>query len=214
VQQPLKQQKNPPVLIYLHGYGADEKDLAGLLADVKDNFLTFSVRAPYTKDSGFSWFDVVFSKDNEINYEYAQVVNSRKLLLKFISQACLTYKADSTQIYLLGFSQGAIMAYEVALSAPDKIAGIIALSGRMVPETTKLNTDWKKASKLRIFIAHGKSDNVIRYSDSEKAYEFLKSKAVKDLTFKHYDMPHTISGVEVQDIESWLRKFSAQDKKK
>jgi len=214
IQSPAQQQKNAPILFYMHGYGANENDLAGLLVDTKDKFISISIRAPFKKDQGFSWFDVQFTKDNDLIYSYDQVQASRDLLLKFISEACHKYKADSTHVYLLGFSQGAIMAYEVALSSPDKIAGIMALSGRMLPETAKAERDWKKISHVKIFIAHGKSDNVIKYADSEKAYEFLRSKQIKDLIFKNYQMPHTISGIEVQDIESWLRKVSAQERKK
>src|SRR4051812_36919170 len=214
VQQPVQPKQNLPILFYLHGYGANENDLAGLLVDPKDKFITVSVRAPFKKDAGFSWFDVQFAQDHNLIYSYDQVEKSKAMLLEFISKVCRKYKADSTRVYVLGFSQGAIMAYELALSAPTKIAGIMALSGRMLPETAKAERDWKTVSQVKIFIAHGKSDDVIKYADSERAYEFLKSKQVKDLTFKYYQMPHTISGIEVADVESWLRKFSAQERKK
>lgn len=196
-----------PVLILLHGYGSNETDLLEMAKAFDPRFITFSLRAPFkTSNGGFSWYDVEFLKDNEMKYTYAQVKESRKHLISFISNACAAYHVDSTQVYVLGFSQGAIMAYELAVSAPKKVKGIISLSGRMLDETKTMATDWKQVSKVKIFIAHGHSDNVIKYTDSEKAFAFFKEKNVTDLTFKNYEMPHSISGSELNDIKAWLTK--------
>lgn len=98
------------------------------------------------------------------------------------------------------------MSYELAASEPSRIKGVIALSGRMMEETKQLKTDWDKVAKVKYFIAHGISDNTIKISEGEKASIFLKEKKATDVTFKVYEMPHSISGAELNDIKSWLTK--------
>ncbi|MDI1356539.1 MAG: dienelactone hydrolase family protein [bacterium] len=207
VSQPSTLNAKTPVLILLHGYGSNENDLLDMAQAFDPKFITFSIRAPFKAgNGGFSWYDVEFLQNNEMKYAYSQVKESKKLLLSFISKACAAYHADSTQVYVLGFSQGAIMAYEIAVSAPKKVKGIISLSGRMLEETRTVAADWKQVTQVKIFIAHGHSDNVIKFTDSEKAYAFFKEKKVADLTFKNYEMPHSISGSELNDIKVWLTK--------
>lgn len=214
VKRPSVLTAGTPVLIMLHGYGSNEHDLLDMAAALDERFITFSVRAPYkTNNGGFSWYDVEFLKDYEMKYDYAQVKESRKLLLSFISNACKAYHLDSTQVYVLGFSQGAIMAYELAIAGPKKVKGIISLSGKMLGETRTISTDWKQVQGVKIFIAHGHSDNVIKFTDSEKAYAFLKEKKIEDLTFRNYEMPHSISGSELVDIRDWLKKAVGPGKK-
>jgi phospholipase/carboxylesterase len=207
VNLPVSGTEHPPVLILLHGYGSNENDLLEMPKSFDKDFVTFSLRAPFkTANGGFSWYDVEFLHDGEIKYTYSQLKQSREKILGFISKACRAYKADSSRVYVLGFSQGAIVAYDLAISSPKKIRGIVSLSGRLADESKVLKTDWTQVAKLKIFIAHGRSDNVIRYADSEKAFAFFKEKKVLDLTFRNYEMPHSISGGELNDIRAWLSK--------
>jgi phospholipase/carboxylesterase len=131
---------------------------------------------------------------------------SKAKLLSFISNACRAYKADSTKVFLMGFSQGAIIAYDMALTNPNKIAGVMALSGRLLEETKSNKMDATAISKLKFYIAHGYSDNVIDIKEAEKANEFLKTKKVTNVQYKNYEMPHSICGDELNDIKKWLKK--------
>jgi phospholipase/carboxylesterase len=106
----------------------------------------------------------------------------------------------------MGFSQGSIMAYDLALAAPKKIKGVLALSGRMMVESKNLKTDWTKAVKTKYFIAHGNSDNVIKIAEADSVVKFFKLKKVSDVTFNNYEMSHTINGKELNDIKRWLKK--------
>jgi phospholipase/carboxylesterase len=202
-----KAKSNPPVIILLHGYGSNEADLFELSYGLDERFLTISVRAPFKgKEMGYAWYDLEFLPNKQVSCNYNQLKESRIKLLTFISKACKTYKADSTQVFLIGFSQGAIMAYDIALTNPKKINGIIALSGRLLEETKKNKLDNNAITKVRYFIAHGYSDNVIDIKEADKADEFLKSKNIKEVSYKNYEMPHSISGNELNDIKKWLKK--------
>lgn len=207
VNQPAQKSAKTPVLIMLHGYGANEEDLFEISKALDPRLITFSLRGAFAKDDGgYCWYGLNFNPNQEFTYDYKQALESKAKILSFISNACKTYKLDSTQVFLMGFSQGAIMSYELAASAPTKIKGVMALSGRMMEETRQLKTDWEKVTKVKYFIAHGISDNTIKISEGEKASLFLKEKKVTDVTFKVYEIPHSISGAELNDIKSWLTK--------
>ena len=194
VNLPGKISNKTPVLILLHGYGSNESDLFGLSAAIGPKFITFSLRAPNnTKDGGYCWYNLEFLSNGQFKYDYNKAKESAKKISSFISNACKVYQVDSTQVFLLGFSQGAIMSYELAFSNPKKIKGIMPLSGRLMKETKELKIDWANASKVKFFIGHGTSDNVINVEESEKVNSFLKENKVNDLTFKKYPIQHTIS---------------------
>ena len=212
VHEPAKKTAKTPVLILLHGYGSNEGDLFDLSKAVDPAFIVFSVRGPQPAGSGYAWYNLEFLADQQFRYDYKQAQQSRRQVLSFISKACAAYGVDSSQVFLMGFSQGAIMSYDMALAAPKKIKGVLALSGRMMEESKKLKTDWTKLAAVKFFIAHGYSDNVIKIADAEKAHEFLKSKKVTDLTYKAYEMPHVLNGKELNDIKVWLTKAISPEK--
>ena len=207
VNLPKKQAAKTPVLIMLHGYGSNEADLFDIAKALDGRFITFSLRAPNTiAENSFCWYALEPSPDGERKYNYSEARNSKAKIMSFISNACKAYKLDSTQVFIMGFSQGAIMAYDLAITSPKKIKGVLALSGRMMEESKALKTDALQLAKVKFYVAHGNSDNVIKIADAEKAVEFLKTKNVSDLAFKTYEMPHSINGKELNDIKAWLVK--------
>lgn len=196
-----------PVVILLHGYGSNETDLFELSTTIDERFLVFSIRAPFAgKEIGYSWYDLAFLPNKQTTCNYKQLIESKAKVLSFISNACKVYGADSTKVFLMGFSQGAILGYDIGLTTPKKIAGVMALSGKLLEETQNAKLDTKAIGKVNYFIAHGFSDNVIDVKEAEKANEFLKSKGIKDVVYKNYEMPHSLSGAEFNDIKKWLKK--------
>lgn len=196
-----------PVIILLHGYGSNEADLFDISNSLDERFITFSIRAPFKgKEIGYSWYDLEFLPDKNVSCNYGQLKESKAKVISFISHACKAYKADSTKVFLMGFSQGAIMAYDIALTNPKKIDAAIVLSGKLLEETKNTKLDLNNISKLKFFIAHGYSDNIIDIKEAEKAHEFMKLKNIKEVTYKNYEMPHSISGNELNDIKKWLVK--------
>jgi len=207
VNLPVKKTAKAPVLILLHGYGSNEADLLDIAKTMDPRFITFSLRAPQPlKEGGFCWYEIEFLPNQQFKYDYGQAKLSRAKILSFISSVCKAYNLDSTKVFLLGFSQGAIMAYDIALGFPGKIAGVLALSGRMMEESKLQKTDPSQLTKIKFFIAHGNSDNIIKIEEAEKANTFLKEKNVADITYRSYEMPHSVSGQELNDFRAWLTK--------
>lgn len=205
IQLPAKKTTRSPVIIMLHGYGSNETDLFDLAKSLDERFLTISLRAPFAaKDQGYCWYSLDYLADKQFKHDYSQLKESKAKIFSFISNVCKAYSADSTQVFLLGFSQGAIVSFDIAFSKPNKIKGVLALSGLLLEETKKIKTDAQKLAGIKFFIAHGNSDNVIDKNKAEEAVTFLKSKK-NNVTFKLYDMPHSINGKELNDIKAWLK---------
>jgi phospholipase/carboxylesterase len=206
VHKPSRINKHTPVLIVMHGYGANETDLFQFSKQVGKDFLIFSLQAPQTlKDGGYCWFDIDRSSGvKKCNYQQLEL--SRAKVISFISNACAAYKADSSQVFLLGFSQGGSMAYDIAIFEPQKIKGIVSLSGLFVEDSKNIKTDWDKVAKVKLFIGHGTSDNLIPFADAQKNVDFFKSKKIENLSFLNYPIGHSIHADEVKDVLDWLEK--------
>ncbi|MCE3229557.1 MAG: phospholipase/Carboxylesterase, partial [Bacteroidetes bacterium] len=212
VNLPAKKTAKTPVLIMLHGYGSNEEDLFDISKSLDQRFITFSIRAPFSaRDQGYCWYKIDMA-DGKKTHDYAQAKESRNKVLAFISAACKAYKLDSNQVFLMGFSQGAIMSCEIALSKPSKIKGVVALSGFLLDGTKQLKTDPLKMPKLKFFIGHGTQDNIIEFSKGQETAKFLTEKKA-GVTFKSYDIPHSINGKELNDLREWLASNLQKEKK-
>jgi phospholipase/carboxylesterase len=193
----------PPLLIQLHGVGSNERDLFSFADLLDPRFQVVSVRAPLVRGpDAFAWFEVQFLPNGfAINPE--QLRQSRDRLLEFIPAAVEAYGANPERVYLLGFSQGAIMSLTTLLSQPQPIAGIAALSGRLPPEAEPWIAPADQLAGAPIFMAHGTFDEVIPVSYAHGALEVLRTLPV-DLTYREYLMPHTIGPETLRDMLGWL----------
>jgi pimeloyl-ACP methyl ester carboxylesterase len=94
------------------------------------------------------------------------------LIAGFIDELILNYSIDAKAVSLLGFSQGAILSYAIALSHPEKISKVIALSGYLNEEIIEENYRNNDFSKLNIFASHGVVDQVIPVTWARKQHPF------------------------------------------
>src|SRR5690606_14087578 len=121
---------NAPVLIMLHGYGSDENDLFSFANELPEELFIISAKAPYTiMPYGNAWYAINFDAEKGTWSDNEQGKNSRELIAKFIDEVVAHSHVDKTNVSLLGFSQGAILSYATALTYPEKVKNIIALSG-------------------------------------------------------------------------------------
>ncbi len=205
VKLPPKPSKNPPLIILLHGYGSNEKDLFELKNFLPEEYIIVAARATYILGgASYQWF----SKEM-VNGKYSgnaeQMTNSRNKLVQFIDQLTSKYHADKERVYLIGFSQGAMMSYEVGLTNPNKLKGIGILSG-VLPESLKpLVSQDKSLAKLKIFVAHGTADKILLYDDGMKAANYLRTLGLQPDFHGYKDMGHTITNSVLSDLLSWIK---------
>jgi phospholipase/carboxylesterase len=199
----IKLDKNPLILL-LHGYGSNEEDLFSFATELPDEYYIISARAPYDLRYGsYAWYAINFDADENKFSDNEQARSSRDLIAKFIDELTRNYPIDSAKTSLLGFSQGAVLSYAVALSHPEKIQKVIALSGYL--SDTIFENDYLKndLSKLKIFASHGIADQVIPVDWARKTKPFLDKLGIAAV-YKEYPIGHGISPQIFTDFKNWL----------
>ena len=195
----------PPLLLLLHGYGANEDDLFSLAPYLDGRFMIVSARAPIMlQPMSYAWFNLGFTPQGiVVNPE--EVESSRRTIHKFIGEIVEAYDCDPKAVYLVGFSQGAMLSLAVALNYPGSAAGVVAMSGRVLPQALDQIPDKDALTGLPIFVAHGSRDMLIPIDQGRDARARLSELPV-ELTYREYDMGHEISYDSLKDITEWLKE--------
>jgi phospholipase/carboxylesterase len=203
VSQPKVEASTPPLLLLLHGVGSNEHDLFGLVPYLDKRFLIISARAPNTLGPGsYAWFEVDFTSQGMV-INPAQAEASRQTLIAFLKEAVKAYGVDPKRVYLMGFSQGAIMSASVALTRPELVAGVVLMSGRVLPEIQPLIASNEELTGLPFLVVHGTADMVLPISYGRASRQLLSSLPVK-LTYHEYRMGHEVSQESLADVTAWL----------
>ena len=174
----------PALLLLLHGLGDNEGGLLPLGCLAPGGAVVASLRAPLTAPfGGFRWFEG-YSSAPEPSALERTIGSSVDVLFDFVVAAPETLGTDPDRVYLLGFSQGATVAWAALLSRwprPGFIAGATVLSGRLMPELldpgTPLGARCAAPAQLDgvpLLVAHGSDDAVTPVAmgqDSREAFE-------------------------------------------
>lgn len=193
----------PPLLLLLHGVGSNEEDLMGLAPHLDGRFFVVSARAPIPLRPGaYAWYPVAFGPQGPVG-DPAAAEQSRQALLRFLPEVTSAYNLDPNRVYLLGFSQGAIMSLAVALTQPEVLAGVVLLSGRLYPEKLRERVDPTRIADLPIFVGHGTEDTVLPIHHGREIRQVLQNLPVR-LSYHEYPMSHEISPQTLQDIQNWF----------
>jgi phospholipase/carboxylesterase len=199
----IKLVKNP-LLLLLHGYGSNEEDLFSFASELPDNYFVVSARAPFDMQYGsYAWYAINFDADENKFSDVEQAKTSRDLVASFIAELIAEYPIDSQNVTLVGFSQGTILSYAIALSYPEKVQQIVAMSGYLNQEM--LVDDYLKnnLSNLKFFISHGTVDQVVPVEWGRKAKPFLNNLGIESV-YKEYPIGHGVSPQNFYDFKEWL----------
>ncbi len=206
VREPkIKLDKNP-LLLLLHGYGSNEQDLFSFATEIPEEYYIISARAPYDLSYGsYAWYAINFDADQNKFSDNEQARVSRDLIAKFIDELIVSFPIDYKNITLIGFSQGTILSYAVALSYPEKVQQVVALSGYINTEILDENYLKNSFDNLNFFTSHGTVDQVIPVDWGRKAKPFLEKLGIK-ITYKEYPIGHGVSPQNFYDFKNWLVK--------
>jgi phospholipase/carboxylesterase len=196
---------NRPLVIFLHGYGGNEEAMFALKDSLPSAYTYLSVRAPHAlAEGGFEWFDKTNS-DGEYDGDSDQVSSSQKLITDFIAAAIKKYRVSAYRVFLVGFSQGAMMSYYVALHHPQGIGGLAVLSGTMLPA---LRAEVKPGVPLglpAVFIAHGTIDTTLPIVLAVQAEQLLRPGSVTVQFHAYPGLGHAFNEAEISDLKRWLQ---------
>ena len=190
-----------PAIFLLHGMGSHEEDLPQLVQEFEDSHHIFSLRGPIEFDPGYAFFTME-EEGKPIRVIFDDVLT---YIQNFIYEAIEEYGLDKEGIYVLGFSQGAVLAQSLALTMGEMIRGIVALSG-YVPDFVKTEYRKRSVDHLNIFISHGDYDYIIPPQWGAESRDYFESQGA-NVAFKTYSDGHGVTPENRKDLIMFLRQF-------
>ena len=205
IRKPKIQLDKNPLLLLLHGYGSNEEDLFSFASELPDEYYVISARAPYDLQYGsYAWYAINFDADQNKFSDHNQAILSRDLVVKFIEELKVQFPIDSSDITLIGFSQGSILSYSIALSYPNIVQRVGALSGYLNLEINRDSYRDNDFQGLKIFSSHGTLDQVIPVEWARKTDPILNNLGINS-TYREYPIGHGISPQNFFDLKNWLQ---------
>ncbi|SDV46092.1 alpha/beta hydrolase [Chitinasiproducens palmae] len=199
-------------VIWLHGLGADGNDFVPLVDELQlppGAALRFvfpqAPSIPVTGNNGYvmpAWYDIYTFSAIGRRVDETGIINSRETVRQLIA-AEIARGVAAERIVVGGFSQGAAMAYVSGLTHPDRLAGIVALSGYIPAPQLVANEGSPANADVPLFIGHGGADNVVPLALGEQARSLMDN-GQRDVAWRVYPIAHTVSPEEIADLRKWF----------
>ena len=194
----------PPLLLLLHGVGSNERDRMGLAPWLDGRFFVVSTRAPITLGyEAHGWFRFEYTPNGPVLSDPREAESSYRLILRFMDELVEAYGVDPDRAYLVGFSQGTIMSLSVALTRPEKVAGVVAMSGRFPDAVRPQIAPPEELRGLPILLQHGIEDPVLPIHYGRAARGILDGLPIW-LDYHEYRMGHHVTQESLADVSAWL----------
>jgi thioredoxin len=200
------------VMLLVHGYGADERDLAGLLPylDPEGRFLTVLPRGPVAAPPGFAWYDIgAIGGGHSADATFA---SSLQELDDLLDEVCTQHGKARGESIAAGFSQGGALAVAVGLRRSDRPhpAGVVAMS-TYLPDVEGVEYDWDAAAGIPVLVQHGTNDPLMPVERGRELAQTLADHGVP-VTYREYPMAHEVALESVNDAHEWLLAVAAGEK--
>ncbi|KAA9393798.1 phospholipase [Kocuria coralli] len=188
-----------PLLVLFHGFGADEKDLMGLVPGLPSEFLVASVRAPQREGYGYRWYPL----HGDDAFDPVQVTAALEPLIEWLRELA----AGRESVSLLGFSQGMSVATSLVRAMPGAIDAVIGLSGFTLPEPLPFFRDEElEKEPFKLFWGRDPQDPVVNDLIVNLSAEWLLTHA--DTTKVQYQgMGHGVSPQELRHVNEYLTHY-------
>lgn len=209
---------NPTVsVIWMHGIGDHGSSFVPLVKEFDLSkcppirfLFPHAPERPVTANQGYemrAWFDIVAGFEAGDFEDAGGITQSQGYIEQLIAHE-MASGIKSDKIILAGFSQGCAMALHTALRYPEKLGGIIGLSG-YIPLLNTVDAEKNAANQdTPIFLAHGKIDQVVPFERAQGALKKLQALGY-NVEWHEYQMMHTMTMPEINDISAWLTKVLA-----
>jgi thioredoxin 1 len=192
------------LLLLVHGYGADERDLGGLLPylDPDGRFCVVLPRGPEAVPGtpGFAWYS--WSPQGEFDPE--AFATSLDALDDLLDEQCEEQGFDRSQAFVAGFSQGAGMMLALALRRSDrpKPLGVYAMSPAL-PGIDIFDADWEAAREIPVLIQHGEEDPLVPVARARQLARALEGQGLP-VVYSEFPMGHQVALESIRHGRAWL----------
>ncbi len=192
------------LLLLAHGFGADERDLGGLLPylDPDGRFVTVLPRGPVAAPPGFAWYDFGLP-DDELTVAFMSAVDQLDDLL---DEAAAEHDLPRSEAIVGGFSQGAGVTLALALRTSERPhpLGVLAMSPALaVRSVDEIDPDWDAAAKIPVLLQSGTHDPLVPVARTRKLAQELEEHGVP-VVYAEYPMEHQVALESIQQARAWL----------
>ena len=191
----IKPEKSEPIkniVVLLHGYGGDGKDISILALNWRRHMPNTIFICPNGHEicsinpAGYQWFDL--TKDDN-NYILAECLKAEKNLNKFLEEVKEEYKLDNSKITLSGFSQGCMMSINLGLTSQNKFNSIVGFSGKIINQNSLKS---RLINPTDILLIHGDQDDIVSPTHLLEAKDFFLRENINIETHLIKDCGHNI----------------------
>src|SRR5512138_673496 len=196
----------PPLLVLLHGVGADELDLLPVADALDPRLLTVSLRAPYEAEPmGHAWYALDW-RTTPPTPRLDQAEASRAALAAYLPELTARSGGDPDRVFLFGFSQGAAMALAVALTRPELLRGAVIHSARALPFLLEpaRRAPPSALAGLEALVLHGTEDDVIPVASGREVRDLVAPLLGDRLTYREHDAGHFVTAESARDAAGWI----------
>jgi phospholipase/carboxylesterase len=196
-----------PAILLLHGWGASAHDLIGLAQVLHGGrILVLCPQGPLAFQAGpgmlgYGWFPLVPGRPPDP----AAIEAARLQVEAFLDAALARYPIDRARLIVAGFSQGGFLAYQIALRAPARFAGLMALSSWLPQEVASAIPAQPAHKQLPALVVHGSDDPMVPIARAYASRDALLGLGVP-MVFREYPMGHEIRPEALREIVRWLEE--------
>jgi len=181
------------IVLFLHGYGADERDLPELMSYLPD-LPWYSPRAPIDLGGAYSWYKA----EDLLKPTVVDVAESTAALLAWIDE----YIPQETKLILIGFSQGGLMATQLLRTRPERISGTVILSGFMALGDLPTDSQLEQA-KPKVIYCRGAEDQRITKEAIATLNTWLQTKT-RAITKTYPGLGHSVDERVMRDVAQYI----------
>jgi phospholipase/carboxylesterase len=200
-------------VIWMHGLGADGHDFAPIVRELDLSgcagirfVFPHAETMPVTINNGYvmrAWYDILGM--DLVRREDANGLRASQKRIDDLIEREIARGIPAEQIVLAGFSQGCAMALQTGLRYPQRLAGLMCLSGYLPLADTIAEERHTANQDTPIFMAHGRGDGVVIINRAEASRDLLQQLGYR-IEWHEYMMQHSVCAEEVDDISRWLQQ--------
>jgi phospholipase/carboxylesterase len=208
------------IVVLCHGYGAGGGDLVGLapfvmrqLPELAGKLRFVFPEAPLSLESLGMWgarawwpldMERLMREPERLRDEMPEgLPKARRMLTSLVEEVTQQASLPLSRVVLGGFSQGAMLATDVALRLEEAVAGLAIMSGTLISKS-----EWEKRAPMRnglkVFQSHGRQDPLLRFAGAEELRDLLTSAGLS-VRFVPFDDGHTIAPEALKGLGEFLR---------
>jgi phospholipase/carboxylesterase len=199
-----------PAILAMHGWGSNALDLMGLAPYIaRGRCLTLCPQGPVEVEigavNGYGWYQLRMGSPPDME----AMGKAADRLMSFVDAALERYPIERRKLIVMGFSQGGVMAYNLAIRHPERFAALVALSTWFPEELAGLAGDRDALAQLPTLVQHGRADDMIEIAKARQSVERLRDLKVP-LVYREYDCGHEITADAIQHLSAFVMEKVVQ----